>query len=488
MDLTETGGIESPALQNYVLDGAYDETFESPGKSRLHYEPLLETLASLPPDEIRRRKHSADLSFLNQGITFTVYGREEGTERIFPYDLLPRIITSPEWGLIERGLTQRIIALNLFLRDIYNEGRILADGVVPREIVYSCKHFRRQMRGLQVPRNVYVAVAGSDLIRLPSGEFVVLEDNLRVPSGVSYMLTNRRVMKRIFPQLFLRYGVRPIEHYTQVLLTTLRSLAPEGRPEPTTVLLSPGVFNSAYFEHAYLARQMGIELVEGRDLVTHDNIVYMRTTTGLRRVDVIYRRVDDDFIDPLAFRTDSVLGVAGLFNAYRAGNVTLANAFGTGVADDKALYAFVPKIIKYYLDQDPILNNLETFLLNDAAQRDHVLENLDKLVVKAVGESGGYGMLIGPHSTKEQQREFRDRIIADPRNYIAQPTVSFSRAPCFVDDGLEARHVDLRPYVLFGDKVTVVPGGLTRVALRRGSLVVNSSQGGGSKDTWVLNR
>ena len=353
MDLTETGGIESPALQNYVLDGAYDETFESPGKSRLHYAPLLETLASLPPDEIRRRKHSADLSFLNQGITFTVYGREEGTERIFPYDLLPRIITSSEWGLIERGLTQRIIALNLFLRDIYNEGRILADGIVPREIVYSCKHFRRQMRGLQVPRNVYVAVAGSDLIRLPSGEFVVLEDNLRVPSGVSYMLTNRRVMKRIFPQLFLRYGVRPIEHYTQALLTTLRSLAPEGRPEPTTVLLSPGVFNSAYFEHAYLARQMGIELVEGRDLVTHDNVVYMRTTTGLRRVDVIYRRVDDDFIDPLAFRTDSVLGVAGLFNAYRAGNVTLANAFGTGVADDKALYAFVPKIIKYYLDEDP---------------------------------------------------------------------------------------------------------------------------------------
>ena len=488
MDLTETGGIESPALQNYVLDGAYDETFESPGQSRSHYAPLLETLASLPADEIRRRKHSADLSFLNQGITFTVYGREEGTERIFPYDLLPRIITSCEWSLIERGLTQRITALNLFLRDIYNEGRILADGVVPREIVYSCKHFRRQMRGLQVPRNVYVAVAGSDLIRLPSGEFVVLEDNLRVPSGVSYMLTNRRVMKRIFPQLFLRYGVRPIEHYTQALLTTLRSLAPEGRPEPTTVLLSPGVFNSAYFEHAYLARQMGIELVEGRDLVTHDNVVYMRTTTGLRRVDVIYRRVDDDFIDPLAFRTDSVLGVAGLFNAYRAGNVTLANAFGTGVADDKALYAFVPRIIKYYLDEDPVLNNLETFLLNDAAQRDYVLDNLDKLVVKAVGESGGYGMLIGPHSTAEQRTEFRDRIIADPRNYIAQPTVSFSRAPCFVDDGLEARHVDLRPYVLFGDRVTVVPGGLTRVALRRGSLVVNSSQGGGSKDTWVLNR
>jgi uncharacterized circularly permuted ATP-grasp superfamily protein len=317
---------------------------------------------------------------------------------------------------------------------------------------------------------------------------VVLEDNLRVPSGVSYMLTNRRVMKRIFPNLFRRQGVRPIEHYTQALLSTLRSLAPEGRPEPTIVLLSPGVFNSAYFEHAYLARQMGIELVEGRDLVTHDNIVYMRTTTGLRRVDVIYRRVDDDFIDPLAFRSDSVLGVAGLFNAYRAGNVTLSNAFGTGVADDKALYAYVPKIIKYYLGEDPMLNNLETFLLIDPVQRDHVLQHLEKLVVKAVGESGGYGMLIGPHSTVEQRQEFRERILADPRNYIAQPTITFSRAPCFIDDTLQPRHVDLRPYVLFGDKVTIVPGGLTRVALRRGSLVVNSSQGGGSKDTWVLNQ
>jgi uncharacterized circularly permuted ATP-grasp superfamily protein len=488
MGLAEISRFDRPVLQDYLIDGAFDETFESPGKARPHYAPLLEMFASLPADEIRRRKHSADLSFLNQGITFTVYGREEGTERIFPYDLLPRLITSAEWNHIERGLTQRITALNLFLRDIYHEGRILSEGVVPREVVYSCKHFRRQMRGLQVPRNVYIAVVGSDLIRLPSGEFVILEDNLRVPSGVSYMLTNRRVMKRIFPNLFRRQGVRPIEHYTQALLSTLRSLAPEGRPEPTIVLLSPGVFNSAYFEHAYLARQMGIELVEGRDLVTHDNIVYMRTTTGLRRVDVIYRRVDDDFIDPLAFRSDSVLGVAGLFNAYRAGNVTLSNAFGTGVADDKALYAYVPKIIKYYLGEGPVLNNLETYLLTDPVQRDHVLQNLDKLVVKAVGESGGYGMLIGPHSTVEQRQEFRERILADPRNYIAQPTITFSRAPCFIDDTLQPRHVDLRPYVLFGDKVTIVPGGLTRVALRRGSLVVNSSQGGGSKDTWVLNQ
>jgi uncharacterized circularly permuted ATP-grasp superfamily protein len=335
---------------------------------------------------------------------------------------------------------------------------------------------------------VYIAICGTDLIRLENGEFVVLEDNLRVPSGVSYMLTNRRVMKRIFPQLFRSYNVRPIEQYTQLLLGTLRSLAPEGRPEANIVLLSPGVFNSAYFEHAYLARQMGIELVEGRDLVTHDNVVYMRMTNGLRRVDVIYRRVDDDFIDPLAFRPDSILGVAGLFNAYRAGNVTLANAFGTGVADDKALYAYVPEIIKYYLSEEPVLQNVETFLLTRPKERQYVLQNLDKLVVKAVGESGGYGMLIGPQSTKVEQEEFARKIEADPRNYIAQPTISFSRAPCLIGDGLEPRHVDLRPYVLYGDKVTIVPGGLTRVALKRGSLVVNSSQGGGSKDTWVLSQ
>ena len=474
-------------LHAYQFDEVYDEMFESPSQVREHYRPLFDTLMSLPAEEIRRRKHSADASFLNQGITFTVYGRREGTERIFPYDLLPRIVTAAEWSRIERGLVQRITALNLFLKDIYHDGKILADGIVPREVVFSCKQFRRQMRGLQVPRDVYVAVIGSDLVRLPTGEFVVLEDNLRVPSGVSYMLTNRRVMKRIFPHLFRRYAVRPIENYTQALLSTLRSLAPEARGEPTIVLLTPGVYNSAYFEHAYLARQMGIELVEGRDLLTHDNKVYMRTTTGLRRVHVIYRRVDDDFIDPLAFRPDSALGVAGLFNAYRAGNVTLANAVGTGVADDKALYAYVPKIIKYYLDSDPILNNVETYLLTDEAQRNHVLENLDKLVVKAVGESGGYGMLIGPASTAEEREEFRARILADPRNYIAQPTLGLSRAPCLTDEGMQPRHVDLRPYILYGDKVTIVPGGLTRVALRKGSLVVNSSQGGGSKDTWVLN-
>jgi uncharacterized circularly permuted ATP-grasp superfamily protein len=488
MQTAHSRQFENGVLKNYLLDHAYDEMFAGPGELHPHCEPLLEHFSSLPADELQRRKHSADLSFLNQGITFTVYGRDEGTEKIFPYDLIPRIITAAEWEKVEHGLTQRITALNLFLKDIYNEGRILDDGIVPREVVYSCKHYRRQMAGLQVPRNVYIAICGTDLIRLENGEFVVLEDNLRVPSGVSYMLTNRRVMKRIFPQLFRSYNVRPIEQYTQLLLGTLRSLAPEGRPESNIVLLSPGVFNSAYFEHAYLARQMGIELVEGRDLVTHDNIVYMRTTNGLRRVDVIYRRVDDDFIDPMAFRGDSILGVAGLFNAYRAGNVTLANAFGTGVADDKALYAYVPEIIKYYLSEESVLQNVETFLLTRPKERQHVLANLDKLVVKAVGESGGYGMLIGPQSTKAEQEEFARKIEADPRNYIAQPTISFSRAPCLIGDQLEPRHVDLRPYVLYGDKVTIVPGGLTRVALKRGSLVVNSSQGGGSKDTWVLSQ
>ena len=478
----------APALfSDYEIGAPYDEMFRAKAHPRLHYRPLYTRLLNVSTEELQRSKQEADLSFFNQGITFTVYGRKEGTERIFPHDLLPRIITSAEWDCIERGLTQRITALNLFLKDVYHERKILKDRIIPGEIIYTCKHFRRQMRGVKIPRDVYVSVCGTDLIRLPEGKFVVLEDNLRVPSGVSYMLTSRRVMKQIFPALFRKCGVRPIEQYSQVLLSTLRSLAPEGRSTPTIVLLTPGVYNSAYFEHAYLARQMGIELVEGRDLVIHDNLVYMRTTSGLQRVDVIYRRVDDDFLDPLAFRPDSALGAAGLFNAYRAGNVVLANALGTGVADDKAVYAYVPKIIRYYLGEEPILDNVETLLMTDDASRQHVCENLHKYVVKAVGESGGYGMLIGPHSSIEQQNIFREKIREEPRNYIAQPTLALSTAPCFTDDGrIEPRHVDLRPYVLFGEKVTIVPGGLTRVALRKGSLVVNSSQGGGSKDTWVL--
>jgi uncharacterized circularly permuted ATP-grasp superfamily protein len=473
-------------FENYWLDGAYDEMFEAAETPRGHYRGLHQMLLDVPLAEMRRRQQAADISFLHQGITFTVYGREEGTERIFPHDVLPRIITSQEWATIERGLEQRITALNLFLGDIYNEGRCLAAGIVPREIVYSCKHFRRQMREIHIPRSVYIAVTGTDLIRLSDGRFVVLEDNLRVPSGVSYMLTSRQVMKRIFPELFRFAGVRAIDHYGEALLATLRSLAPDGRPDPNIVLLTPGVYNSAYFEHAFLARQMGIELVEGRDLAVHDNIVYMRTTAGLRRVDVIYRRVDDDFIDPLVFRPNSTLGSAGLFNAYRSGNVALVNALGTGVADDKAVYAYVPAIIRYFLGEDPVLDNVETYLCSDPVQKQHVLGRLDQYVVKAVGESGGYGMLIGPYSSAAEREEFRARIEADPRNYIAQPTLQLSRAPCFFDGSVEPRHVDLRPYILYGDKITIVPGGLTRVALRKGSLVVNSSQGGGSKDTWVL--
>ncbi|MBL8155038.1 MAG: circularly permuted type 2 ATP-grasp protein [Anaerolineae bacterium] len=476
----------SAPFVKYVIDAAYDEMFDEEGRSRAHYDPLYQRVLDLTQEELRSRQQAADQSILHQGITFTVYGRSEGTERIFPFDLLPRIITAGEWATIERGLKQRITALNLFLQDIYHEQRILKDKIVPPELIFTSQHFRREMRGLRVRRERYVSVCGTDLIRMPGGEFVVLEDNLRVPSGVSYMLANRQVTKLVFPQLFSNYGVRPVENYGMELLATLQYLAPESRPDPTIVVLTPGVYNSAYFEHAFLARQMGLELVEGRDLVVHDNVVYMRTTQGLRRVDVIYRRIDDDFIDPLAFRHDSMLGVAGLFNAYRAGNVALANAVGTGVADDKAFYYYVPHIIKYDLDEDPILNNVETYILTDDRQRAHVLANLDKLVVKAVGESGGYGMLIGPHSTVDQREEFRRRISVHPRNYIAQPTVMLSRAPCFVSGDVESRHVDLRPYILYGEEVTIVPGGLTRVALQRGSLVVNSSQGGGSKDTWVL--
>jgi len=471
------------------MDTAYDEMFLAPAVARDHYRALEKTLVGLSPDELRRTQQAADLTFLHEGITFTVYGSKEGTERIFPNDLVPRIIPGDEWARIEKGLTQRLTALNLFLRDIYHESRILAEGVVPRELIYSCRHFRREMRGLNVPRDIYVSICGTDLVRLPDGQFAVLEDNLRVPSGVSYMLANRKVLKRVFPTMFRDYGVWPIDHYPQALLATLRSLAPLNAAypnDPTTVLLTPGVSNSAYFEHTFLAQQMGIELVEGRDLLVHDNLVYMRTTAGLRRVDVIYRRVDDDFLDPLCFRRDSILGVPGLFNAYRAGNVTLANAIGTGVADDKAVYAYVPEMIRYYLNEDAILPNVPTFLLTEPAERQHTLDHLDSMVVKAVGESGGYGMLIGPQSTAQQRQEFRARILAEPRNYIAQPALALSTAPCLIDGAVESRHVDLRPYILMADKVTLGPGGLTRVALRRGSLVVNSSQGGGSKDTWVL--
>jgi len=475
----------SELFSTYQLGEAYDEMFEAGGAPRLHCGGLIQVLAATSAPELVQYQSEADRAFLTQGITFTVYGDDQGTERIIPYDLLPRIITRSEWEPVERGLKQRLTAINLFLKDVYHGGRIFSAGVVPRELTQSCRHYRREMRGVSVQRDIYVSIAGTDLIRLQDGRFVVLEDNLRVPSGVSYMLADREVTKRVLPALFDRYNVSPIAHYGQALLATLRALAPH-RPDPTIVVLTPGVGNSAYFEHAFLAREMGVALVEGRDLLVHDDIVYMRTTSGLRRVDVIYRRVDDDFLDPLAFRADSQLGVAGLLNAYRAGHVSLANAIGTGIADDKAMYAYVPAIIRYYLGEEPILDNVETYLCGEPASRQHVLENLDKLVVKAVGESGGYGMLIGPHSTAAEREQFRGKILADPRNFIAQPTLSLSQSPCFINQKVEPRHVDLRPYVLYGEEVTVVPGGLTRVALRKGSLVVNSSQGGGSKDTWVL--
>jgi uncharacterized circularly permuted ATP-grasp superfamily protein len=473
-------------FSTYDFDTSYDEMFDLTGCARGHCQTLFDELRAASNIELSQRQMEADKAFLTQGITFTVYGDNQGTERIFPFDLVPRMITSSEWSMLERGLTQRLTAINLFIKDVYHEGRILADGIVPRDLLYSCRHYRREMRGVHVHRDIYVSVAGTDLIRLEDGRFVVLEDNLRVPSGVSYMLANREVTKRVLPALFDKHRVKPIAQYGQALLATLRALAPPSAGDPTFVVLTPGVGNSAYFEHAFLAREMGVALVEGRDLLVHDNIVYMRTTAGLKRVDVIYRRVDDDFLDPLAFRPDSHLGVAGLLNAYRAGNVSLANAIGTGLADDKALYAYVPAIIKFYLGEDAILPNVETYLLSNPTHRQHVLENLDTLVVKAVGESGGYGMLIGPHSTAAERESFRAQIQSDPRNFIAQPTLSLSRAPCFIDDRIEPRHIDLRPYVLYGDRVTIVPGGLTRVALRKGSLVVNSSQGGGSKDTWVL--
>jgi uncharacterized circularly permuted ATP-grasp superfamily protein len=477
---------EAAPYAHYQLGAAYDEMFTSKGHVRAHYGQLDLRLLTLPPDELLRRQQACEQSFLHQGITFTVYTDAQATERIIPTDLLPRIVTGAEWDRVERGLKQRIAALNLFLRDIYAEGRVLKDGVIPRKLILGSKHYRREMRGVAVPHGSYVNVCGTDLIRREDGHFAVLEDNLRVPSGVSYMLANRDVVRRAFPNVFRASRVRPIEQYPNELLATLKSLVPF-QEDVSIAVLTPGVFNSAFFEHAFLARQMGVELVEGRDLLVNDNVVYARTTSGLKRIDVIYRRVDDDFIDPLVFREDSTLGVAGLFNAYRAGNVVLANALGTGVADDKAVYAYVPRLIRYYLSEEPILDNIETFLCREEKSLNHVLANLDKLVVKAVGESGGYGMLVGPHASQGEREEFARKLKADPENYIAQPTIQLSTAPTFVNGGVEARHVDLRPFILHGEETRIVPGGLTRVALKKGSLVVNSSQGGGSKDTWVLN-
>jgi uncharacterized circularly permuted ATP-grasp superfamily protein len=466
----------------------FDEMFEAPGQVRPHYQGLYEQLCRLSPAEFEARRRAADLSFLHQGITFTVYSESEGIERIFPFDLVPRVIPRDEWDRLERGLTQRVTALNLFLQDVYHGQRIVRERLMPPDLVFGARHFRREMVGVKVPRGLYAHVVGTDLVRDHQGDYYVLEDNLRSPSGVSYMLENRQAMKRTFAPLFEAHGVLPVEHYPQELLATLRALAPSDTPDPAVVLLTPGIYNSAYFEHSFLARQMGIEIVEGRDLAVHENRVYTRTTRGLKQVDVIYRRVDDDFIDPLAFRGDSMLGVPGLFNAYRAGNVALANAVGSGVADDKAVYAFVPDMIRFYLGEEPILQNVPTYLAYREDDLAYILEHLDELVVKAVNESGGYGMLVGPHASASERSAFGERVRANPRNYVAQPTLALSRHPTWVEGAMKGCHVDLRPYILCGQKVTIVPGGLTRVALRSGSLVVNSSQGGGSKDTWVLSR
>jgi uncharacterized circularly permuted ATP-grasp superfamily protein len=470
----------------YEAGEFFDEMYAAGGEVRPHYRLLAERLATLPVAEFERRRAAVDLAFLRRGITFTVYNDAEGTERIFPFDLIPRIIPAREWSRLEAGLIQRITALNLFLHDLYHEQKILRDKVVPAAQILSAKHFRREFMNFSVPRNIYVHICGTDLIRDRDGTYLVLEDNLRCPSGVSYMIENRSAMRRAFPNLFQSYGVRPVEGYSEELLKALLHIAPKRSDKPSVVLLTPGVYNSAYFEHCFLARQMGVPIVEGRDLVVHDASVYMRTTSGLLPVDVIYRRIDDDFLDPAVFRSDSMLGVPGLVTAYRAGNVALANSIGTGVADDKVVCAYIPKVIKYYLDQDPIIPSVPTYIASDPSDRKFILENIARLVVKSANEAGGYGMLIGPAATKEEVGDFRSKVAANPRNFIAQDPVMLSRSPTWCQQTLEGRHIDLRPYVLCGEKTVVTPGGLTRVALRKGSLVVNSSQGGGSKDTWVL--
>jgi uncharacterized circularly permuted ATP-grasp superfamily protein len=471
----------------YDTDKFYDEMFAAPGRPRPHYEQLFERFGQMDGiSELLTRQRTADQTFINRGVTFTVYSDNKGTEKIFPFDLIPRIIPAHEWALLEAGLRQRMEALNLFLADIYGPQKILREGVVPREMVETSKNFRPELVGVPIARDLYVHINGTDLVRDQHGDYRVLEDNLRTPSGVSYVLEDRQVMKRVFPNLLRDYRVRPVETYPSDLLSLLLHLAPAHVPEPTVVLLTPGVYNSAYFEHSFLARQMGIEIVEGKDLVIENDRVYMKRTDGLAPVHVIYRRIDDDYLDPKAFNPDSLLGVPGLFDAYRKGNVALCNPIGTGVADDKAMYHFVPRMIKFYLGQDPLLPNVDTYLTGDEKDRAHILANLEQLVVKCVDEAGGYGMLVGPHSTRAQIEEFRQKIIAHPRKFIAQPTLGLSRCPALCGDVIEGRHIDLRPYILNGPSIKIMPGGLTRVALRKGSLVVNSSQGGGSKDTWVL--
>lgn len=473
-------------FSQYETGEFYDEMFTPSGEPRPQAKALVRNIESLPDGELLKRQQTAERTLLQMGITFNVYGEQAGMEKIFPFDIVPRTVSAREWSVIERGLKQRIHALNLFIDDLYHDQKIIKDKAVPAEIIFSSKAYRKECVGLNPPRGIWCHITGTDLVRHSDGQVYVLEDNLRCPSGVSYVLENRQIMKSLFPQIFAESKIQPVSNYASKLRDMLEFLAPDAVSEPRVVLLTPGTYNAAYFEHSFLAQQMGVELVEGRDLVVTDGEVFMRTTKGFERVDVVYRRIDDDFLDPRTFRKDSMLGVPGLVEAYKKGNVALANAPGTGIADDKVVYAYVPRIIKYYLGEDQIIPNVPTYICAEEKDVRYVLDHLDQLVVKAANESGGYGMLVGPHSTAAEREDFAHRIQENPRNYIAQPTLSLSRVPTVIGDHFEGRHVDLRPYILYGKDIFVLPGGLTRVALRKGSLVVNSSQGGGSKDTWVL--
>ncbi len=474
------------ALESYKVDGFYDELFRKDGVAHAAAQPLIEQIEKLSRNELKRRQKQAEDILYQSGNTFNVYGDKKGTEKILPFDIIPRMVSAKDWAKLDRGIAQRLHAMNLFIQDIYNDQKILKDGVIPAEMIFSSQCYLKPCEGLSPPKGVWTHISGTDFVRDADGEFYVLEDNLRCPSGISYVLENRAVLKRILPTAFQTMKVRPVSDYGDHLYRTLKYIAPQGKDDPNIIVLTPGIYNSAYFEHAYLAQQMGVPLAQGSDLVVEDDKVYMRTTGGLQQVDVIYRRIDDEFIDPEIFRPDSLLGIPGIMRCYRKGTVALANAPGTGIADDKAIYAYVPKIVKYYLGEEAIAQNVRTYICEDDSDRTYVLENLDKLVVKAVNLSGGYGMLIGPKSTKAEQKEFAAKIKAKPRDYIAQPTLALSRCPTLVGGGIEGRHVDFRPYSLYGEEIFTLPGGLTRVALKKGSLVVNSSQGGGSKDTWVI--
>ncbi len=472
-------------LDKYNTEGFYDELCLPDGASRPAAKTLFARINELPEGELLRRQKAAEAAFLADGITFAVYGSEQGKDKIIPFDVIPRIVSAADWAHLEAGLKQRTAALNCFLNDIYNDRRILRDKVIPESLILSCPAYRPQCERFTPPRGIWAHITGTDLVRDSDGTFYVLEDNMRCPSGVSYVLQNRQILKRTFPQVFSHCAIRPVDEYCTRLRAALEYLA-EGVENPRVAVLTPGVFNSAYYEHSYLSQQMGVELVSGTDLVVQDRKVYARTTRGLTQIHVIYRRIDDDFLDPQVFRPDSTLGVPGLMDAYKAGNVVLANAPGCGVADDKAIYTYVPQIIRYYLGEEAIIPNVPTFVCEDPRQMKHVLARLDRMVVKATSESGGYGMLVGPHASEAERTAFKEKILANPRNYIAQPMIALSRVPCIVDGGFEGRHVDLRPYIVQGESIFVLPGGLTRVALRKGSVVVNSSQGGGCKDTWVL--